>query len=64
QDGLARLADGFDRWVIAGAAVRGTHGAVELAGRLLRLVQTGNLQTYTLFFVAGAALLLVLMLTR
>lgn len=64
QDGMARVADAFDRWVIAGAVVRGVHGGVELAGRLLRLLQTGNLQTYTLLFVAGAALLLVLMLTR
>ena len=64
QDALARLLDAADRWVLAGALVRGTHGTVELAGRLLRLVQTGNLQTYALFFVAGAALLLVLLLTR
>ncbi len=31
---------------------------------MLRLAQTGNLQTYTLLFAAGAALALFLMLLR
>jgi NADH-quinone oxidoreductase subunit L len=62
QEATARLADALDRWIIAGLLVRGTHGAVELAGRLLRLAQTGNLQTYALWFVAGLALILYFML--
>jgi hypothetical protein len=37
---------------------------VELAGRVLRLVQTGNLQGYATFFVAGTVLLLLFVLTR
>lgn len=64
QDALAGLAAAADRWVLAGAVVRGGHGLVELAGRVLRLVQTGNLQGYALFFVAGTVLLLLLVLTR
>jgi NADH-quinone oxidoreductase subunit L len=43
--------------------VRLAHGATELTGRFLRLLQTGNLQTYTLLMAAGAALALLLMLT-
>jgi NADH-quinone oxidoreductase subunit L len=42
--------------------VRLIHGTVELAGRLLRLAQTGNLQIYTLLVAAGIALVLYLML--
>jgi NADH-quinone oxidoreductase subunit L len=58
QDALATVADWFDRWIIAGLAVRGTHGTTELAGRALRLLQTGNLQTYAFLFVAGVAVVL------
>jgi NADH:ubiquinone oxidoreductase subunit 5 (subunit L)/multisubunit Na+/H+ antiporter MnhA subunit len=44
--------------------VRLTHGTTEWTGRVLRLVQTGNLQTYALLLAAGAALTLYFMLTR
>jgi len=58
QDLFAAIADGFDRWIIAGLCVRGAHGTTELVGRALRLVQTGNLQTYAFLFVLGAAVVL------
>jgi len=38
--------------------VRGVHGSTELAGRALRLLQTGNLQTYAFLFVLGVACVL------
>jgi NADH-quinone oxidoreductase subunit L len=59
---LSRVADWIDRWVIAGLGVRGTHGATELFGRALRLVQTGNLQTYAFLFALGVALVLYFVL--
>jgi NADH-quinone oxidoreductase subunit L len=62
HDSMAAVADWFDRWIIAGLAVRGTHGTTELAGRALRLLQTGNLQTYALLFALGVALVLYLVL--
>ena len=62
QDALAALADGVDRWIISGLLVRGTHGAAELAGRALRMVQTGNLQTYAFLFVLGVAVMLYMVL--
>lgn len=62
HDSLAAVADWFDRWIIAGVAVRGTHGTTELAGRALRLLQTGNLQTYAFLFALGVALVLYLVL--
>jgi NADH-quinone oxidoreductase subunit L len=64
QDALAELAAAIDRWIISGLIVRGTHGATELIGRGLRLLQTGNLQTYTFLFAAGIALALYLVLLR
>ena len=63
QENLAKLADAIDRWVIAGLLVRGVHGTTELAGRVLRLAQTGNLQTYAFWFAAGMAVLLVFTLS-
>ena len=53
QEALAKIADWFDRWIIAGLMVRGTHGTTEFFGRALRLMQTGNLQTYAFLFAAG-----------
>src|SRR5882724_799346 len=57
---LATMAAAFDRWIISGLLVRGTHGTTEFIGRTLRLFQTGNLQSYALMFTLGVALLLAL----
>jgi NADH-quinone oxidoreductase subunit L len=59
---LSAVADWFDRWMIAGLVVRGTHGTTEFVGRALRLLQTGNLQTYAFLFALGVALVLYLAL--
>ncbi len=64
QDALAAWANWFDRWIIAGVLVRGTHGTTEFFGRALRLVQTGNLQTYTFVLAAGVAVMLYFVLVR
>jgi NADH-quinone oxidoreductase subunit L len=58
HEALARMAAGFDRVFIAGLLVRGTHGTTELLGRALRLLQTGNLQTYAFLFALGVAVVL------
>ncbi len=62
HDMLARLADWFDRWIVSGLIIRGVHGSTELVGRALRLVQTGNLQTYTFMFAAGVAVVVMIAL--
>ncbi|MBA4146732.1 MAG: NADH-quinone oxidoreductase subunit L [Verrucomicrobia bacterium] len=64
HEAVAKLADAIDRWIIAGLLVRGTHGTTELFGRALRLVQTGNLQTYAFLIVAGVAVVLFYVLFR
>jgi len=53
HDAAAWVADWVDRWLIAGLGIRGLSGTVELVGRALRLVQSGNLQTYAFLFAAG-----------
>ncbi len=62
QDACAAFVDLFDRWVIAGIAVRGIHGTTEFIGRALRLAQTGNLQTYAFLMILGLAWILYLAL--
>jgi NADH-quinone oxidoreductase subunit L len=59
HEAISKLADWFDRWIVAGLAVRGLHGTTEIFGRGLRLLQTGNLQTYAFLFVAGLVLILL-----
>jgi NADH-quinone oxidoreductase subunit L len=61
---LARLADFLDRHLIGGFAVHGVSGTTDILGRALRLLQTGNLQTYTFLFAAGVAIVLVITLYR
>jgi NADH-quinone oxidoreductase subunit L len=48
----------IERWIIIGLAVNGTAGVVRLSGRLLRMWQTGRVQTYALVFFAGVVGLL------
>jgi NADH-quinone oxidoreductase subunit L len=55
HDCAAAVTDWADRWLVNGLGIRGLHGSVELVGRALRLVQSGNLQTYTFLFAAGLA---------
>jgi NADH-quinone oxidoreductase subunit L len=64
QENLGRLAQWFDRWIVAGFMVRGAHGTTEIVGRALRLFQTGNVQTYAFLFVVGVVVLLYLALGR
>jgi len=59
---IAAISAWVERWLIAGAMVRGAHGTTELLGRALRLVQTGNLQTYAFLFAIGVAFILWLAL--
>jgi NADH-quinone oxidoreductase subunit L len=63
QDSLAIFCDWFDRWIIGGF-VRLAHGTTEFSGRALRLVQTGNLQTYAFLLAAGVVVVLYVMIIR
>ncbi len=62
HEALSYVADFFDRWLVSGLMVRGTHGGVELVGRALRVLQSGNIQGYALLFVVGLVVVLLLAL--
>jgi NADH-quinone oxidoreductase subunit L len=62
HDFLAAVAAWVDQWIISGLGVRGVHGTTEILGRLLRELQTGNLQTYAFLFVLGVAFVLYIVL--
>ncbi len=64
HEALSRIAAWFDRWVLAGFVVRGAHGSADWIGRALRMLQTGNLQTYAFLFVIGIALILYVLVGR
>jgi NADH-quinone oxidoreductase subunit L len=58
HEAWAGLADWIDRWLVAGLCVRGAQATAGALGQLLRLAQTGNLQTYAFFFACGVVALL------
>jgi NADH-quinone oxidoreductase subunit L len=58
HDGIAAVADWLDRWVVEGFCIGLVRGGTDLTGRALRLLQTGNLQTYAFLFVLGVAVVL------
>jgi NADH-quinone oxidoreductase subunit L len=64
HDAIAAVMGFIDEWVIEWAGLGLIRGGTDLTGRLLRLLQTGNLQTYAFLFVFGVAVLLYFMLVK
>jgi NADH-quinone oxidoreductase subunit L len=62
HDSIAAVMDWIDRWLLEGFCIGLIRGGTDLTGRMLRLVQTGNLQTYAFVFVMGVALVLYFVL--
>lgn len=58
HDTIAAISDWIDRWIVEGFCIGLVRGGTDLTGRALRLVQTGNLQTYGFLFVLGVAVVL------
>jgi NADH-quinone oxidoreductase subunit L len=58
HDTIAAIADWIDRWIVEGFCIGLVRGGTDLTGRALRLLQTGNLQTYAFLFVLGVAVVL------
>ena len=58
HDSIAAVADWIDRWLVEGFCIGLVRGGTDFTGRALRLVQTGNLQTYAFLFVLGVAVVL------
>jgi NADH-quinone oxidoreductase subunit L len=53
QESLANLSAFIDRWILDGAAIRGSSTATWGLGSVLRLFQVGNLQAYAFLFGLG-----------
>jgi NADH-quinone oxidoreductase subunit L len=64
HDFIAAVSDWIDRWLIEGVCIGTVRGGTDLTGRALRLLQTGNLQTYAFLFVFGVAVLLYFVLVK
>ncbi len=62
HDAIAAVMDWIDRWVVEGLCIGLVRGGTDLTGRGLRLLQTGNLQTYAFLFVLGVAVALYFIL--
>jgi NADH-quinone oxidoreductase subunit L len=58
HDFIAAVMDWIDRWLVDWACIGLVRGGTDFTGRALRLVQTGNLQTYAFLFVLGVAVVL------
>ena len=58
HDTIATISDFIDRWIVEGLCLGFVRSGTDLTGRALRLVQTGNLQTYAFLFVLGVAVVL------
>jgi len=64
HDFIAAVMDWIDRWLVEGFCIGLVRGGTDLTGRALRLVQTGNLQTYAFLFVLGVAVVLYFVLGK
>ena len=62
HDFLARVAAGIDRYLIEGFGTGLVREGTDLTGRMLRQLQTGNLQTYAVVLGLGVAVVLYLAL--
>jgi len=62
HDFIAAVMDFIDRWMVEGLCIGLVRGGTDLTGRALRLIQTGNLQTYAFLFVLGVAAVLYFVL--
>lgn len=60
----AKIAIWLDRQILDGTILRGFYRAVDLSGKALRRMQTGNLQTYAFLIVLGIAVLIYFVVGR
>ncbi len=64
HDFIAAVMDWIDRWLVDWAGIGLVRGGTDFTGRALRLMQTGNLQTYAFLFALGVAVVLYLVLGK
>jgi NADH-quinone oxidoreductase subunit L len=64
HDYIAAVMDWIDRWLVDWAGIGLVRGGTDISGRALRLMQTGNLQTYAFLFALGVAVVLYFVLGK
>lgn len=64
QGAIAAGCELFDRWVLQRLGIGGLTGATSLAGKTLRLLQTGSVQAYAFLFGLGLTLVIYYVLMR
>jgi len=64
HDSIAWVIGLIDRWFLDWGCIGLIRGGTDITGRALRLMQTGNLQTYAFLFVLGVAVVLYFMLGK
>ncbi|MEI6084085.1 MAG: NADH-quinone oxidoreductase subunit L [Verrucomicrobiota bacterium] len=58
QGTIATLCELFDRWVLQKFGIGGLAGTTSVAGKTLRLLQTGNIQSYAFMFGLGVTVII------
>jgi NADH-quinone oxidoreductase subunit L len=64
HDAIAAVANFIDQWILEFLCISFIRGGTDLTGRGLRLLQSGNLQTYAFLFVLGVAVVLYFVLGK
>jgi len=64
QGAMAAMCEWFDRWILQRLGIGGLTSTVNLAGKTLRLVQTGNIQSYVFLFGLGVVVILYYVVVR
>ena len=64
QGTIVTICDWFDRWILQRFAIGTISVGTGLAGRILRLIQTGNVQSYAFFFALGVTVIIYYVVVR
>jgi NADH-quinone oxidoreductase subunit L len=64
QGTIATLCELFDRWVLQKLGIGGLAGTTSMAGKTLRLLQTGNIQSYAFLFGLGVTVIIYYVVVR
>jgi len=64
QGTIAASCELFDRWVLQRLGIGGLAGTTSLAGKTLRLLQTGNVQSYAFLFGLGLTVIIYYVVVR
>jgi NADH-quinone oxidoreductase subunit L len=64
QGTIASACELFDRWILQRLGIGGLAGTTSVAGKTLRLLQTGNIQSYAFLFGLGVTVIIYYVVVR